>query len=242
MKKDFLSLIDINQDEVLRYLEYKGQEISKELIEIINECRDFTKQRINPRYILRVYSLKHKSENSKRSEIIKLEGTNINLESRDLYDLLKNCNKCIVMAATLGIEIEREIRKYSYQNLTKGIIIDACATTAIEEICDLIQSEIKIKLLKDGKYITQRYSPGYGDLSIFKNIDIINLLDSSKEIGLTITQNGIMIPRKSVIAIIGISDSVTIHNTKSCKNCKNNTTCKYRKEVEGCGYKGIHKE
>lgn len=242
MKKYILSSININQDEVLRYLEYKGQEISKELIEIINECRDFTRQRINPRYILRVYSLEHKSENYKKSKIIKLEGTNIDLESRDLYDLLKNCNKCIVMAATLGIEIEREIRKYSYQNLTKGIIIDACATTAIEEICDLIQSEIKIKLLKDGKYITQRYSPGYGDLSIFKNIDIINLLDASKEIGLTITQNGIMIPRKSVIAIIGISDSVTIHNTKLCKNCKSNSTCKYRKEVEGCGYKGIHKE
>ena len=79
------------------------------------------------------------------------------------------------MSATLGLEIEREIRKLTYTELTKGIIVDACATTAIEEVCDIVQENIEKSLFDKGKYITMRYSPGYGDLSIDKNKDIINI-------------------------------------------------------------------
>ena len=57
------------------------------------------------------------------------------------------------MAATLGLEIEREIRKLTYVNLTKGVIVDACATTAIEEVCDIVQDNIGRELLREDKYI-----------------------------------------------------------------------------------------
>lgn len=239
MKKDLVNLIGIDRDEVLRYLEYKGQNISKSLIDIIDESRDITKQRINPRYMLRVYSLNYTSENSKE---IKIGDTNIYLKSSDLYNLLQNCEECIIIAATLGIEIEKEIRKCSYGNLTRGIIIDACATTAIEEICDLIQDKTKEDLLKIGKYITMRYSPGYGDLPISKNKDIINLLNANREIGLTINQSGIMIPRKSVIGIIGIANSSIEGNKVKCTNCRNNKVCRYKREGENYGCKGLYKE
>ncbi len=201
MIKDFVDSISIDREEVLRYLEYKGQDIDNNLIEIIEECRNITKDRINPRYTFRVYSIKQKYKG-----IIELEGTNLILESNDLYEILKDCNECILMAATLGINIEKDIKKYSCTELTKGIIIDSCATTAIEEVCDRVQNEIENNILKNGQYLTFRYSPGYGDLSIEKNTEILTILNGQKEIGLTITNSGIMIPRKSVIAIIGITD------------------------------------
>lgn len=236
MDKNFVNLIDINKNEVLRYLEYKGQDIDNNLNSTIDECIQLTRKVINPRYILRVYPISRDKEN-----IVELEGTNLKLESKELYNLLKDCDECILMASTLGVDVEKYIRKYSYMNLTKGIIIDSCATTSIEELCDSIQLDIEEELLKENKNITSRYSPGYGDLSIEKNIDIINVLNAHKEIGLSITSNGIMIPRKSVVAIIGVSKRVINKKSKSCSNCKNNKTCKYRKEVDGCGYKGIHR-
>ena len=201
MIKDFVDSISIDREEVLRYLEYKGQDIDNNLVEIIEECRNIAKDRINPRYTFRVYSIKQKYKG-----IIELEGTNLILESNDLYEILKDCNECILMAATLGINIEKDIKKYSCTELTKGIIIDSCATTAIEEVCDRVQNEIENNILKNGQYLTFRYSPGYGDLSIEKNTEILNILNGQKEIGLTITNSGIMIPRKLVIAIIGITD------------------------------------
>lgn len=238
MNEDFVNLIEINEDEVLRYLEYKGQDIDDKLNSIINECRILTKEKINPRYISRVYSIrKYILEDDK---FIQLEGTNLRLYSGDIYELLKNSDECILLACTLGIEIEKEIRKYSYMDLTKGIIIDSCATTAIEEVCDLVQKKIEDNLLEEGKYITTRYSPGYGDLPIDKNADIINLLNAQKVIGLTITDSGIMIPRKSVVAIIGITNSLIKQEKKLCENCEHRMTCKFKREVDGCGYKRTH--
>jgi len=238
MVNNFVNLIDINENEVLRYLEYKGQKISYDLKKTIDECIKITKEKINPRYILRVYPILR--ENSNRDEI-HIKGSNLKLKSKDLYNLLDNCNECIIMIATLGMDIEKEIKKYSYLELTKSIIIDACATTAIEEACDLIQNNIEEELKNQGKYITMRYSPGYGDLSIEVNKEIINLLNSQKEIGLTITESGIMIPRKSVVAIIGITPNIVNKVNKSCLNCSNQMTCKYKKGDEKYGCKGIHK-
>ena len=228
MIKDFVDSISIDREEVLRYLEYKGQDIDNNLIEIIEECRNITKDRINPTF--RVYSIKQKYKG-----IIELEGTNLILESNDLYEILKDCNECILMAATLGINIEKDIKKYSCTELTKEIIIDSCATTAIEEVCDRVQNEIENNILKNGQYLTFRYSPGYGDLSIEKNTEILTILNGQKEIGLTITNSGIMIPRKSVIAIIGITDKKVEQDKTSCSTCKNKSKCKFKKGVNSCG-------
>ncbi|MGL6106338.1 vitamin B12 dependent-methionine synthase activation domain-containing protein [Romboutsia sp.] len=240
MDKICINRVDINRDEVLRYLEYKGQEISGNLEKVIDECIKTTIEKINPRYILRVYPILKKCEANEYKII--LQGTNLVIKSKDIYNLLYECNECIVMAATLGIDIEKEIRKNSYCELTKSIIIDACATTAIEAICDLIQHKAKEVLNNKNNYMTNRYSPGYGDLPLHINSNIINILNASKEIGLTITGKDIMIPRKSVTAIIGISKNKLKNNSVKCLGCSKYETCKYKKGDENCGYKRVHKK
>ena len=240
MERNFVNSIDIDKKEVLRYLEYNGQHIDEKLDCIIDECIKITKQKINPRYTLGVYSiLKEKNDDIYQ---IKFKDSNISINSKDLYELLDGCRECIILSTTLGIDIEKQIKINSYSNLTKSIIIDACATTAIEEFCDILQSNIEEKLRKEGKYITNRYSPGYGDLPIHINEDIINLLNTSKKICLTITKYKIMIPRKSVIAIIGITENKKTYKQKSCSECSNYNTCKYKKEGDNYGCKGIHKK
>lgn len=228
------TFIDIDKKEVLRYLQYNNQEIDVDLNKLIDVCIDLTNEIINPRYSYKICSMeKVKTKEDKYVVYLRHEG--IKFESKDIYDLLIDCNKCVLMSATLGLEIEREIRKLTYTELTKGVIVDACATTAIEQVCDLIQSDIEKNLLNKGKYITTRYSPGYGDLSIETNKDIINILNSQSRIGLTVTENGIMIPRKSVVAIIGISNKGIKKTKKSCENCNNRQSCRFKREAGNCG-------
>ena len=234
MKDNIKNLIEIDEREVLRYLQYKDQDIESDLSDKIKQCIKKTKEIINPRFIFRKYEIKKSKFSNKKNEVY-LEGSNLTLQSDDVYNLLLECDECILMSVTLGLDIEREIRKLTYTDLTKGIIIDACATTAIEEACDIVQDNIAKKLLKEDKYITYRYSPGYGDLSIEKNLDINNLLNSQKEIGLTVTGSGIMIPRKSVVALIGVSHKGIGNTKKSCENCNNRHNCDYKKEGDGCG-------
>ena len=214
MINNIKDLIKIDKREVLRYLQYKNQNINDDLLKIIEQSIDETKRIISPRFVLRKYSIKKIKMDNEKDQVI-LEDGNLILKSDDVYKLLTECDECILMAVTLGLEIEKEIRKLTYTNLTKGIIIDSCATTAIEEVCDIVQDNIARKLLREDKYITYRYSPGYGDLSIENNIYINNILNSQKEIGLTVTNSGIMIPRKSVVALIGVSNKGILNNKKS---------------------------
>lgn len=234
MKDNIKNLIEIDEREVLRYLQYKDQDIESNLLDKIKQCIKKTKEIINPRFICRKYEIKKTKFYNKKNEVY-LEGSNLILQSNDVYNLLLECDECILMSVTLGLEVEREIRKLTYTDLTRGIIIDACTTTAIEEVCDIVQAKIAQKLLKEDKYITSRYSPGYGDLSIEKNLDINNLLNSQKEIGLTVTDSGIMIPRKSVVALIGVSHKEISNTKKSCENCNNRYNCDYKKEGYSCG-------
>lgn len=233
MTKNIKSLLQIDRKEVLRYLQYRNQTLSENMEEEINKCINITKKIVNPRYICKTYSIeKHDIDNK---NVICLKGSNIRFESKDIYKLFDKCDECILISATLGLEIEKEIRKLTYTNLSKGLIVDACATTAIEEACDIVQDNIEKELLKENKHITMRYSPGYGDLSIEKNIDIINILNSQKEIGLTVTDSGIMIPRKSVVALIGVSKKGIKKVKKSCDNCSNKHNCKFKREAKICG-------
>ena len=102
MEKNFANLIEIDKNEVLRYLEYNGQYIDEKLDHIIDECIKITKQKINPRYTLGVYSiLKEKIDDSYQ---IKFKDSNISIKSKDLYKLLDGCSQCILLSTTLGIE------------------------------------------------------------------------------------------------------------------------------------------
>lgn len=232
-----ISNILVDKSEVLRYLGHNGQKIDNDLNFKINQCIKETKKEINAKYVYEIYDVK----NDLNLNTIEFENTNLILKSKDISELLRDCDKCVLMCATLGFNIEKNIRRYSYKDLTKGIIIDACATTSIEEICDLIQETILEQVSKDEKSLTMRYSPGYGDLDISANKDILNVLDAQRKIGVTVTKDGIMIPRKSVVALIGITNKKTQKVKRTCENCSNRFNCEYRRKADGCGSKTIYK-
>ena len=96
------------------------------------------------------------------------------------------------------------------------------------------------KVAKEEKSLTMRYSPGYGDLDISANRDILNVLDAHRKIGVTVTNTGIMIPRKSVVALIGITNEKIEKVKRTCENCSNRFNCEYRRKADGCGGKTIY--
>ena len=235
-QENIISSVSVDKSEVLRYLGHNGQKIDNDLNFKINQCIKETKNEIDTKYVYQIYNIK----NDLNLNTVQFENTNLILKSKDVSELLRNCDKCVLMCATLGFNIEKNIRRYSYNNLTKGIIIDACATTSIEEVCDLVQDSILDDISKEGKSLTMRYSPGYGDLDISANRDILNVLDAHRKIGVTVTNTGIMIPRKSVVALIGITNKKIEKVKRTCENCSNRFNCQYRRKADGCGSKTIY--
>jgi hypothetical protein len=221
--------LDINKEEVLRYLGYKGQDIDENMNNTIEECRDEIKKVIMPRV---VYSYKNIKLSDDGVEVIT---TNLILKGNDIKEHLKNSTECVLMAVTLGNEVEKRTRLYEKTNLTKALILDACATTAVEEVCDIVENSVKEKAILSGMNITFRYSPGYGDLPLDVQNSFLRALEAQKKIGLTVSENNLLFPRKSVTAIIGIVNSGIEKKRKSCKECSNYENCSFRREGENCG-------
>lgn len=125
------------------------------------------------------------------------------IKSKDLSLNLKNCKRVILFAATIGIEIDRLISRYSSVSPIKALIFQAIGTERVEALCDAfcidISEELKIGL-------RPRFSPGYGDVPLSAQEIIFNILNCSKNIGLTLTDSLLMSPSKSVTAFAGIID------------------------------------
>lgn len=95
----------------------------------------------------------------------------------------------------------------------------------------MIKKEAAVK----GKTITSRFSPGYGDLSLDIQRNFISVLEADRTIGLTASANNILIPGKSVTAIVGLTDKIDETENTGCINCSKYPECQFRKEKGSCG-------
>ena len=215
-------LSDIPKDEVLRYLGYRGQSIDDNLKMQIENCIKAVKDCAKARLTYRVLPVKDS----------KIEG--LDLQGNDIRKLLEGCHLAIAMAATLGPEAEALLRRTEVTNMADAVIMDSAQSSAIENVCDNFESDVRLDYRIQGLYLTDRYSPGYGDLPLTSQKTIAELLVAEKRIGLTVTENMIMIPRKSVTCIIGISDKPRTLVRRGCDSCSSKDKCSYRAQGSVC--------
>ena len=83
-------------------------------------------------------------------------------------------------------------------------------------------------------YLTDRFSPGYGDFPLAQQAEIFRVLDISRRIGVTLTDSGLMVPQKTVTAVLGLSAVPVKKRPKGCAACDLFETCPYRKEGSPC--------
>jgi hypothetical protein len=221
--------LNIKKKEVLRYLGHKNQIVGESIDLLIDECIDEIMKYVSLKYIFKVFDI------VKSIQGVEVLNSNLILEGRDIEEHLKYSKQCAVMAVTLGNLVDAKIRYYEKFNLTKALILDACATVIIESACDEIQEEIRKEALKTNKGITYRYSPGYGDFPIDIQKKILDILEAQKKIGLSVTEDSILIPRKSVTAVIGFQDRSIISEHPGCKSCSRHKNCEYKKGGNYCG-------
>lgn len=146
----------------------------------------------------------------------------------DIKKLLEGCRNVVLFGATLGMETERLLRKAQVRSMEEALLLDACADSAIEAVCDRFCAELEKKLAPC--YLTDRFSPGYGDLPLEFQKVIFQKLDLTAHCGIRLTDSCLMIPQKSVTAIIGISDTPKPQPIRGCEQCNLREVCEKRKE------------
>lgn len=215
--------IKINKDEVLRYLGYKSQRMDEKINDLIEECILEIKETAEVKYIYNYFQI------TGREPHITLEKGLIELPGKGIRRHLKNSEECVLMGVTLGNLVDTKIRYYEKIDMTKALILDACATAFVEEVCHRVCCIIGKEDKTRGKSLSYRFSPGYGDLPLDIQKSFLSVLDAEKRIGLTASSNNILLPRKSVTAIVGIQNESSSLEKKGCDLCDNND-CMYKKE------------
>lgn len=185
----------IEKKEVLRYLRASSKTDDPELLRLIDEAAERSYKEIKPKSIYEIF------ECSRHGDEVKIGS--FTFKSKRFAENMKGCKKAVVFAVTLGTESDRLLRSAAAKGASALAIYQAVLAAICEEECDKLEEHIK---KTHGVKLRQRYSAGYFDLSIENQEKIFRMMDITKRIGITLTDNFLMIPSKSVTAFIGIED------------------------------------
>ena len=114
------------------------------------------------------------------------------------------CRGVIIFAATIGSGIDRLIRRYERTQQAVGVMLQAYGAERVEALCDTFNKEVSDSAAAFGLRARPRFSPGFADLPITVQPDILSITDAGRRLGITLNSSFLMAPSKSVTGIIGI--------------------------------------
>lgn len=213
--------MEMNENEVLRYLGYGRQSADEQVSKLMLECWDELSAAASPKSISRTYDLHFFEEDG-------IDASCFQTRSKSLRKNLKDCEKILLFAATLGAPVDMLIQKYNRLQMSKAVILQAEAAAMLEDYCNEENARLKAEFEAEGWYLRPRFSPGYGDFPLECQRALTGALETGKRIGITLTDSLLMAPAKSVTAVIGISRIRRDCTVRGCEVCEK-TDCAYRR-------------
>lgn len=202
----------INRSEVYRYMGERGNGHSAEIQSEVELVCAKMEQRAEPHYVYKLFTPR-------------IDGDSVVLGgkcfiSKDLSKHLSGAEKVAVLAGTLGTSSDLVIRECAIWGTVKLAAAQAAGAAMLEQVldgaCEVIGKECAL-------FPMPRFSAGYGDFDLSYQADILSLCDATKRIGITLTDNMMMIPTKSVTALVGLKAEPCgkLHDCTKCgkKDC-----------------------
>ncbi|MBQ9720864.1 MAG: methionine synthase [Oscillospiraceae bacterium] len=214
-----------NIDEILRYLRVRG-EAPEELRAQVEAAAEELAETLRPQFVYRVFPLE-RGEGG-----VALQGSGVTLTGGLASKMLRSCDAAVLLCCTLGMEFERRLRALERRDMGKAVILDACGSAWVESGCDAAEREIAERF--SGRFLTDRFSPGYGDLPLSLQRSVLDALDARRRLGIHLSESFLMTPSKSVTAVIGLSDTPQPARVRGCGYCAMKGNCDYRKGGTTC--------
>ena len=219
-------LTHLDTDEVLRYLGCPPSQADQATLSLVRDCARETLSLIRPRWTYRQEALRPEPDGV-------LLSCGLLLPGEDIKRHLQGCGRAILFAVTLSAGVDTAIRRAESRDMGRALGLDCCATAAVEQVCDQVEERLKAAFPK--AFFTGRYSPGYGDLPLALQDPLLELLDAPRRIGLCVNDCHILTPRKSVTAIVGLSETESRQELRRCGDCPAYAGCQYAKAGGHCG-------
>lgn len=218
--------VRVDRTLALRYLGCARTE-DAQILSALEQAAELVEQTAQPR------SVTFSSTITSDAEGVHFDGTALCLPGEDIASLLSQAKAGILLCVTLGSEIDRLIARWQLKDLSFSATLDACASSAVEVLCDCLEQELSEQYQQKDLFLTDRFSPGYGDLPLIVQSRICAVLDTPRRIGVQVSSCSILNPRKSVTAVLGVCSSPQPRRDR-CPGCLQYDTCPLRKEGAYC--------
>jgi len=180
--------------EIARYMRMGRSVPEGELARRVETLRDGALAAMRPRTVWRRFPV---ADGAIASGGVRIEiaGT--------LAKHMTGCGDAYLACGTLGAGFDTFQRRAAAASGADALIAQAAGAALIEKVMDALEDEIRAELAP-GESLAQRYSPGYGDFPLAAQRPLLELVDAPRTVGVSLTDTLLMVPSKSVSAVIGV--------------------------------------
>ena len=125
------------------------------------------------------------------------------ISSLDLCRLFAGAREGLALAVTLGAPLDALVRRLMLTDPALGAAVGACASALVDAFIDGLVKKENASLKAEGLCLSPRFSPGYGDAPLSCQGPLLTWLEA-RRIGISLTSGGLMLPEKSVTALMAL--------------------------------------
>lgn len=229
----------LDRDEALGYLGYTGQQVDESLLGRFHALADACEQQLSPSFAWAVFPLDEErtqwGDEAENPQIV-LAGCGLVLAGHDICAHVRGACAVALLACTLGLPSERELRKHAAVSAADGLMYGAAASALVEACANTAESAVVAAAAQVGLHTNWRYSPGYGDLPLAVQPAFLRAVDATRRLGMSATSTCLLVPTKSVTAVVGLFDSprAGADVRTACGTCQLRKSCQLRKQGRTC--------
>lgn len=220
----FTKTLQVNLEEMQAALGYGASQPDEVTRQGIAAAAGELQAAAQPRWCWGLLPVSFAAESPRQAACITLGAGAIPLQGTDIAAHLAGCSHCVVLALTLGTAADALIRTAEAMDMAHAVLLDTAASTLVEQYADLAEELICTELAAHAEegmplYTTSRYSPGYGDLPLTLQGPLLAVVNAQRAIGLTASSSNILVPRKSITALIGVANRPVTGHLAGCSHC-----------------------
>lgn len=115
-----------------------------------------------------------------------------------------NGQSVVFLCGTLGAAFDAWQRQLAVMSAADAYLAQQIGLDAVEQLMDDLEGEARAAVEGEGGALLPRRSPGYGEMPLALSREILDALDATKKIGVSLTTTNLLVPSKSVTAICEI--------------------------------------
>jgi hypothetical protein len=218
----------VRRPEVLRYLGHTDQTVDPELAARIEAAAARCEAELEPRFTWRAFDV------ARGRDGWEVAGTALVLAGSSMDAYLDGAEQVALLAVTLGAACDRTLRVLGARDPLDQLLFDAAATDLVEGGADAAEAEVAAWARERGLHARARFSPGYGDLDLAVQRPLLDVLDAGRRLGLTTSSSNLLVPTKSVTALVGLFSRAPRGGPLGCGFCGLAASCSLRERGLAC--------